>query len=402
MKKLTIILVLIFAIQLNYSYAWEWEEYGPPGIKANKICFFENTNYYAMISVDSGMYLITDYNGQTWEFQDFHAVEAVSPGYDSDSIITIINEGSYSDGIWSFNQESGQLNILEWCFQPNFIITNNSKDRFYVGYEYGLLYSEDCITWSEVSFFNDKKCIDMEIANNILVVATSDETDNTYLSEDDGLNWNQLAGDNISELSSSYMGIYAIAKGDSYNCGLYTVNVSSMSWYNMFYSYNLNAVGTNNAGEPFIGWYNGYPSDEGIAKYENSGFIFYNDGLPNLNINSIASPGIAGATVIYCCTDSGAYNRVLSVGVQENLEPGNLSIFPNPFTKQTTIKLNHLQNNDNDNIIRIYNSKGLIVDEIRIGTNPETIWDKGGLPSGVYYMAIKTKNGNISKKIIIL
>ena len=402
MKKASMILVLILAIQISHSYAWEWEEYGPSGIKANKICFFENGSIFAMISVDSGMYLITDYNGQTWEFHDFNAVEALSPGYDSDSIITIMNEGSYSDGIYSFNPETELFNKLEWCFQPNFIITNNSKNRFYVGYEYGLLYSEDCITWSNVSFFNDKKCIDMEIVDNIFVVATSDETDNTYLSEDDGVNWDQLVGNNITELASNFDVIHGIVKGASDSCGLYIVDVDSKSWDNRFYSYNLNAVGSSIAGAAYIGWLNGTSPEEGIAKYNYSEFTFINDGLPNLNINDIQLPMLFGATVIYCCTDSGAYKRISSVGVQENPEPGNLSIFPNPVTNQTTIKLNLRETNGIDYLIQIYNSEGLKVDEIKAGTKPKIIWDKGDLPSGVYFMAIKTKNGNISKKIIIL
>ncbi len=399
MKKVTLILVFVFALQLNYSYAWEWEECGPPGIKANKICFFFNNSIFAMICVDSGMYLTSDYNGQSWEFHDFHAMDAISPGPDSDSIITIMNEGSYSDGIWSFNAQTGQFNVIHWCYKPNFIIANDQFNQFYVGYENGLLFSEDCMNWSEVPFFSNKKCIDMEL----FVVATTEETNNTYFSGDGGLSWDQLEGDGISELT---IGLYGIVKGGSYSCGLYAIDEIEMKWENIFYSYNLNTIGMDSGGSLFVGWHNGDPPDEGIAKYQNNELVYYNDGLPNLNINSISSPMIFGATVIYCCTDGGAFSRVLSVGIPEKQVPQSLGIFPNPVNMQATIRLNIQEINRTDNLIHVYNSKGLKVDEIKLEPNSinefEIIWDRGNLPSGIYYMTVKNKKEKLVKKFIIL
>jgi hypothetical protein len=400
MKKITLMLVLAFTIHSSNTFAFEWEEFGPPGIKANKICFL-HYNATSLICTDSGTY-VTDINGGFWEFYPLPIVEAVLPGYDSDTLLVIINEGSYSDGIWSFDPETGGTNIIEWCYKPNFIITNESMDKFYVGYEYGLLFSEDGLNWTDVAFFENKKCIDMEF----FVVATSEENNNTYLSEDNGTSWIQLEGSNISEIANSSNSIYGIVKGGSWSSGLYKIHETELLWDICFYSVNMNAVGTSNAGTLFVGWHNGDPPDEGIAKYKNNELVLYNDGLPDLNINAISSPMIIGATVIYCCTDSGAYQRVLSVGIKENETLESLNIFPNPVTNQTTIKLNLTESSITNNSILIYNNEGLKVDEIQIEQNLsggiETNWDKGNLPSGIYFIAIKTKNGNLSKKFIIL
>ncbi|NOX46623.1 MAG: T9SS type A sorting domain-containing protein [Chlorobi bacterium] len=81
---------------------------------------------------------------------------------------------------------------------------------------------------------------------------------------------------------------------------------------------------------------------------------------------------------------------------------GSINVSPNPITNQTTIKLSLPETNIIDNAISIFYNQGKIVDEIKIGTNPKIIWDRGNLPSGIYFMAIKTKNGNLSKKFIIL
>jgi hypothetical protein len=95
------------------------------------------------------------------------------------------------------------------------------------------------------------------------------------------------------------------------------------------------------------------------------------------------------------------------VGIDEH--PGqtvSLDIFPNPVTSQTTIKVNLTESSATNNSILIYNNEGLKVDDIQIAQNLsggiEINWDKGDLPSGIYFMVIKTKSGLLSKKIIIL
>ncbi|RLD54664.1 MAG: hypothetical protein DRJ05_14230 [Bacteroidetes bacterium] len=356
-----------------------------------------------MICVDTGIYIITDYNGNSWEYHNFRAVDAISPGYGSDSLIVLMNEGGYSDGIYSYNIETGLFNVIDYWYKPNFILANNSLNQFYVGYENGLAFSEDGITWTDVAFFETLKCIDMEIENGNYVVSTLFFINNTFLSQDGGNNWFSIVGVDIFGLAShSNSGIYGVSPDFSPNCGLNKLNANNLEWENLFPSQTFSALGTDNMGIPFVGWHDGTPPFEGIAKYEGSDLVFYNDGLPNLNINYISSPMILGATVIYCCTDSGAFERLLSVGIQETNEADNLSVFPNPITNQATIKLNFKKTNGINNSISVYNNQGKIVDEIKTGINTEIIWDRGSLPSGIYYLVFEIRKERFTEKFIIL
>ncbi len=54
--------------------------------------------------------------------------------------------------------------------------------------------------------------------------------------------------------------------------------------------------------------------------------MFFNDGLPDLNIISIAAPsGYYGGNIIYCCTESGVYTcNDYSVGIDNNAIKNNV------------------------------------------------------------------------------
>lgn len=408
-KHLSIILVIFFFVQ-SFCFAWEWEPYGPEDIKANKICFFNFSLTNPVICVDSGMYTITENFGnfEFYSYSNMAVIEAAAPGFDQDSIFLIMSDGSWSDGIYSFNILSKQFNILHFCYHPNFIIYEEVDSLFYVGFEYGLLVSDDGFNWTTVSFFENKTCIDMEILGDYLVVATSEENNNTFLSDDKGLTWTELEGENITELTVSHWfnnSLYGISEGESYNCGLYQLDFSSFVWDNVFYSTQMNAIGMNSGGVLYVGWHSGVSPDEGIASCFPE-LEFLNDGLPDLNINAISSPMIFGATVVYCCTDSGVYSRVLSVSVPENNVDDKISIYPNPVSDQAKIRINSMNFFNEIISISIFNNWGKKVEELNSEHSStksiEMNWNKDNLPAGVYYLVVKTAKEKISEKFIIL
>lgn len=409
MKKLIPLLLITVLVHQSYSFTWEWESFGSPEIKANKVCFFNTGPVFSVICVDTGMYI----SGITISFEFYSytsmaVVEAVSPGFNEDSLILVMSNGSWSDGIYSFNYETKEFVPLHFCYNPNFIVYSYENSWFYVGYEYGLYYSEDAINWTGVTFFDNKTCLDMEISGDYLIVATTEEYNNTFLSDDNGATWTELEGENITELANDILGIstiYGISEGESYNCGFYQLDFSNQEWDNIFYSYRLNAVGMNNVGALYVGWYSGIPPNEGIAACSPE-LTFLNDGLPNLNINAITAPMIFGVTVIYCCTDSGVFTRILSVGVPENPIIDYINIYPNPVSNQATININLSELANEEISISILNNQGQKVDEIKMeGNNSNEIiinWNKGNLPAGVYYLLIETEKEQLSKKFIIL
>jgi len=409
MKKLILFIVLTFSIYQAYSYTWEWESFGPPEIKANKVCFFNTGPVFSVICVDTGMYISgIPISFEFYSYTSMAVVEAVSPGFDEDSLILVMSNGSWSDGIYSFNCETKEFVPLHFCYNPNFVVYSYENGWFYVGYEYGLYYSEDAINWTGVTFFDNKTCLDMEISGDYLVVATTEEYNNTFLSDDNGVTWAELEGENITEFTSDNLGIstvFGISEGESYNGGFFQLDVSSLEWDNVFYSGQLNAVGMNSVGVPYVGWYSGVPPHEGIACCYPE-LTFLNDGLPNLNINAITAPMIFGATVIYCCTDSGVFSRILSVGVPENPIIDYINIFPNPVSNQATIRINPSEPIDEEISIFILNIQGQKVDKITMEGNYSNEinvnWNKGDLPAGIYYLVIRTEIDHILEKFIIL
>jgi hypothetical protein len=250
MKKLILTCFIVIVFSQANCQAWDWESYGPPGIKANKLCFFEWNYINAAICMDTGMYIIDD-SGMGYEFYsyaDMKVVEAVSGGYDSDSILLVMSDGSWSDGIYSFPGESGQFTPLHYCYDPHFIL--KSMDKYFVGYNNGLLMSEDGITWTDIPFFSGMACIDMITNFEDFVVATDGYLNNTFLSNGDLNDWTQVTSDHISELCDcnyySNYSFYGISEGATGSCGFYQLDVMQTSWENVFYSYHLNAVGTDN------------------------------------------------------------------------------------------------------------------------------------------------------------
>ena len=247
MKKLILTCFIVIVFSQANCQAWDWESYGPPGIKANKLCFFEWNYINAAACMDTGMYIIDD-SGMGYEFYsyaDMKVVEAVSGGYDSDSILLVMSDGSWSDGIYSFPGESVQFTPLHYCYDPHFIL--KSYDKYFVGYDNGLLMSEDGITWNDVPFFSGMACIDMITNFEDFVVASDGYLNNTFLSNGDLNDWTQVTSDHISELCDcnyfSY-GFFGINEGTVGNCGFYEFDIIQESWENIFFSYKLNAVGT--------------------------------------------------------------------------------------------------------------------------------------------------------------
>jgi len=408
MKKLVLILVLIFTLQQSFSYTWE--NYSPPGIKANNLYLFESDYGCALICTDSGMYLNTNSWMPLWEYFNYPAKDAQL--LNNDTLLIIANEGSYSDGIYSFNLQTYEYNNIDFCFRPNFIKYYEPGGVFYVGYETGLLKSEDGLNWSEVPYFAGYNCFDMEFADEHIVVNISAALTHFYLSNDSGTNWFEGSANPgwITDMAFNWQGeLYGIFPDNSYSSGLWYSNDYGNTWDVEFYSVNMTALDFHNEDKLFVGWHSPAKDYEGIALYDiqNQTFTYMNEGLPNKNINKIVFLPLIGGQIVYCCTDSGVYYcDNYAVGIDENLTGNKISIFPNPVTESTTINITLHEPGSNDDAILVYNNRSVKVDEIKLRNNSsnefEIKWNKGNLPSGVYYLIIKTEKEQISEKFIIL
>ena len=410
MKRITLILVLIFSIQQGFSYTWE--SYGPEGIKAENLILLNSSHAHSLICTDSGMYLNTSLGIPNWEFFAIPSKDATL--LNNDTLIIIGGSGSYSDGIFGLDLQTYEYSLIDYCFKPNFIMYYEPDDVYFLGHEYGLSKSVDGLNWSEVSFFEGKKCVEMEhnYFQGNLIVNVSADISHLYLSNNGGTDWTEASNSPgwVTEMAFySIEEVYCIFPDNSYSSGLWYSGDYGDNWENAFYSTNMNTIcNVSYSDKLLLGWKNIEKDDEGVAVYDPDapppGLTFLNEGLPNTNINKIVYEGLLGGAIIFVCTDNGVYLcQDYFVGVDEHpSQNSTIDIFPNPVTKQTTIKLNLREINGTDNSISIYNNQGKTVDEIKIGTNPEIIWDRGSLPSGVYYMVVKNKKEKLTRKFVIL
>ena len=201
MKKVVILTISVFII--NICFAYDWYPFGPSGIKANKICIINNYDFdiFAFITVDTGIYVVSYMLSDTSIYYDLPIVDACP--FDSyyptiDSVIVLINEGSYSDGIYSFHLVTQELHLIEYCYKPNFIELWAYPYKFFVGYEGGLLTSNDGLSWETDSTFNQLNCTSIsQYTHNVenIIVVTDNPTDNAFLLDDDGQSWHQIFSD---------------------------------------------------------------------------------------------------------------------------------------------------------------------------------------------------------------
>ncbi|MBC8487618.1 MAG: T9SS type A sorting domain-containing protein [Bacteroidetes bacterium] len=413
MKKLILFSAVFFILMSGYSYTWI--SFCPDSIYATNACFGVGSSK-GVICTPDGMYLHDDYN-LVWNYYSNGGLpiwEAVQ--LNATQILVVMGDGSWSDGIYTFNLQTFQFSVVHWCMNPNFIKYHQPSGTYYVGYQFGgLLNSTDGITWSEVSYFTGKSCMCMDFYENHFVVSEVSNVNNIYWSDDSGNTWNQATGSVpiATDMKFSNQGmLYAVFPDYSNSSGLWRSDDYGDTWEIEFYSDNMSAVGYDAVSNIFVGWESPFAGNEGIALYDPQapppGLTFLNEGLPNININKILLNPTMAVIAIFCCTDSGVFfSYDYMVGEEENfIESDQISIYPNPVSNQTTIHINLSDIYESLVSISILNNHGQKVDEIKFETNSsnefEIKWDKGDLPAGVYYLVIKTKKESLSEKFIIL
>jgi hypothetical protein len=403
MKK-TVFFMLALLVGL-VSFSQTWENFGPEGIDANKICLLDDYDYNrAIICTDAGFYFTPTLWMPVWEFFEFPVKGAAN--LDENNILVVLGEGSYSDGIYKFDITTHEIDVISYCIYPDFILKRRDDARYFVGYESGLVESTDGITWTSVSAFNNKTCIDMAYfpGSEYLAVATNSAVDNVYYSEDDGANWTQMQSSfQISELLFDPNGnLTGICSESTSNNGFYKRN--GTQWENLFYAEKVNALGCDNTGTPFKGWYGA--DDKGIARYKSSELIFFDEGLPSLNINDIPKPlAQIGGNIVFCCTEEGVfYNDDYATRIN-TVEPDiqQMALFPNPVRNNQLLHIQPTVNSYPYQIV-IYSQKGIPVKRINGETSrKESISiDVNDLKKGLYFIHFINEEKRLTTKFIKL
>jgi len=409
MKKLVKILLIVLFPLIGFSYTWV--PFCPDTIHANTICFGVGS-WKGVICSPDGMYLWED-DIEEWTFYTYGGLPVKGVAYfNSEKILVAMGEGTFSDGVYTFDLETHEFMVVEWIINPNFLLHYFPTNTYYVGYQFGGMFeSSDGLTWTEIPYFSGKSCAAMDFYDNHLVVLEVSNLHGIYWSDDYGENWQESTGSipMITELKFSLEGdLYGIFPDYSNSSGLYSSNDFGQTWDLEFWSDNMSAVGFDAMGTVFVGWESPTANNEGIAIY-NPGvpppsLSYLNEGLPNININKILlNPGMS-AIAIFCCTDGGVYlSYDYMVGQEENItQPDQINIYPNPvsFGKKIRIENTELLSLKH---LEIYSNSGkLLFDkELNNCAEAELEIDLFDFQSGIYFIRIKTSKSEITKKLVI-
>ncbi len=413
MKTLYLITLLIFSVSVSLAYTWI--PYGPDTIAVTN-CRFGIAMGMDVICSPDGLFIYED--DMEWHYYPT-SLPLRDAAYKSPTeILVAMGNGSYSDGIYTFNLETHQFEIAVWWFNPNFIHyapilkKDQSKfvDQYFVGGQFsGMITSVDGINWTEMEFFSGKSCSAMDYYENHFVVTELSNIYNIYWSDDYGITWN-ISGSGSPMISAfkfnSTGELYGIFPDYSNSSGLYKSMDFGNTWELEFWSDNLGAVGFDVLNNIFIGWKSPTTQYEGIALYDPyappPNLTFLNEGLPNLNINKILLNPTMSAIAIFVCTDAGVFlSYDYMMGTNELKQSLRAEIIPNPVSGSARIYLPV----DASGKACILNSQGVVVKEFSheeyTSTHFQITWDRGLLPAGVYYLLIHSKFDRQIQKIIL-
>ncbi len=401
------LIIMIMAGSLHAGATWE--PFGPEGIRANKICFLLDNASHWGICHDHGIALY-DHASQSW--MDYPSNLPVMDAYylNGNEFLVILGCGSYSDGVYTFNPQNGEFELVEFLECPNFIAYDEILQKYYIGHHSGLVTSSDGLVWNPVAGFNNMNIVSMAIYQNNIVLSQMDNIYSIWHSGDHGDSWTQSPAGvpMISDLCFDYnQKLFGIFPDQSYSSGLWSSDDFGWSWDVEFWSVNMSNVEIDAMGDVYVGWdENTMGSDEGIARYDMASgtYSFINDGLSSLVINDLCINPMMSAIALFCCTDSGAYITYDYLGMKENENPqrsGLLKVFPNP-AKDVLHIVYILENLGRNATVQIFSSDGKMILESSFNKNKKQLnVNISGLSSGLYYIIVRKDNSFSSRRFII-
>lgn len=261
---------------------------------------------------DSNILWIQDYTMESWESYDLMLEITGAAHFNDSSLLLICGSGSYSDGIYKVNIANGQHEVQFYCYKPKTIAQISNK--WYVGYDGGLVSSEDGEDWDTVLFFHtDTSVIDFFVdGSHQIAVCQCSENGFIYHSSDNGLNWEQYDF-TLPVIEAEYdmvnHRLFVAMGDDSYSDGCYVSEDYGNTFDNLIFAQNIAAlqlltdhliaiVYAEKAGEPRGVYILNTNTSETTNKTGN---------LPTTNICNLSVHPFIDCINLVACIDSGAY-----------------------------------------------------------------------------------------------
>lgn len=339
MKK-QIYIFLILALPLSVL-SQTWNLLGPDTANISRIDFAVAGQRHVLCA-DDGFYLY-HYGNNTYEYFSNAGLPVTGAAYfDNEKILLTMGNGSYSDGVYTFDINTHEFWPIEYFVYPNYLYYDElDPDGYWIGCDWGGLYhSTNGMDWDTVEMFNPLPCFSMAGHEQYLIVQVISGLTNGYWSDDNGQNWypSELAP-GFPSMDFHYSGdLLGVFPGDSNSSGLWKSDDYGNSWEIEIYQDNLTCVCYDVFSEVLVGY-----DGEGLGIYTpGAGINLLQNNPPSLNINNIQVNPTMSAPAIFVSTAEGAYfSYDYYVGIEEKTSvKGLISMTPNPAEDYLRISSN--------------------------------------------------------------
>ena len=326
-------------------------------------------------------------------------------------LLVAMGDGTDSDGLYGFNLDSQQWNLVQWFSEPNFITFNPANSLYYLGDSSGLYQSDNGTLWQHINLMGNAVCSSIDFYDNYLVANCGTQV---FCSADNGVNWSLTNGVNLTDFhytAETYL--FGIMNVGSDSDGIWCSADFGQSWFACHYCSCVCELGPDFNGCLTIGRSESDVPAQYVALYHPGEQIcFCNhvyldspvlqmDVFPWVNTPSFYVLNGQGCFFI---TDFLTDND--DALIPELLRP-NLSVYPNPAFSYASLKIaGKLRGNE---ALSLYNLKGQLIRAIPVSNDVSGLerissLDLADLPAGIYLLCLRDANARklASHKVVHL
>jgi hypothetical protein len=395
--------LLLVLLSVNALFAYTWSPWGPSGVPIVK------AEWQIPAVLSNGH--IGLYESGVWNYYTHSNLSVIDfTSYDSNRLMVLLGSGSNSDGVYFFDVNNHNFQLLRWTMNPIFVKYCTSDSRYYVGGLEGLSKTTDGTDWTEVSIPGTGTVTDFAYYGTQFVTCKNSQT---WRSPDGGYTWIQSPyGSLIHGYRFNEDGVlYGIINAGTYSDGIWDSFDYGANWNVIEWTLHLSCVGPWFNNNLFFGWLNGEDSQIGVGMTVPGGdYILINMGLTNLNIRCMEIFDLINTPSFWVGTDQGAFYCTGFLTPNDDQivipSPSKLINYPNPFSSSTTFVFD-FPKGSRDIKLDIYNIRGEKILSKVIERDAELTWNgqnRSGTASsnGIYICKLISNGKTLATRSVLL
>ncbi len=166
MKQFPLIFFLIF---VSIAFAYDWQ----PHCSDNYPIYNGNFQYADLdILCSDGLLLRSGFSWELFANSDLPTINAIQQ--DEETLFVLCGNGSWSDGLYSFDLNTYQFEIIEWFPFPNVLYYHPLIQRYFIGTDNGLFCSFDGNIWVQDKSITNFPVKSINSRNSLTLTSNSD------------------------------------------------------------------------------------------------------------------------------------------------------------------------------------------------------------------------------------